>query len=200
MPPDDPAFIDPENRASLDDARQQFPNAGVRIDPDDPIAALLRTLVSQLHRLDTEIDAIYDERFIDSATTHELGLLGANVGVQRRTGESDASFRARVRAGYRIAASDTTFEAVAQAARALLDADADDISLESPPTTDGGVGRVIAPDILIDESPLSKSEIEADLTKAVPFGHRIEVVPSNAFRLGRSGEQGLGRGVLTDTN
>lgn len=192
----DPSFIDPENRASLEDARQQFPNAGVQIDDDDPLAALLRTLVSQLHRVDTEIDAIYDERFIDSATTQELELLGANVGVQRRAGESDPAFRARVRAGYRIAISDTTFDAVAKAARALLEAGPSDIQLEGPPQTDGGVGRIRVPSTAVDESPLSLDEIEAELTRAVPLGHRVEVITDETLLLGSSGDQGLGNGEL----
>lgn len=188
----DPSFVDPEHRASLDDARQQFPNAGVAIDQDDPLAALLRTLVSQYHRLDTEIDAIYDERFIDSATARELELLGANVGVEPRTGESDESLRARVRAGYRIATSDGTFEAIARAALALLDADADDVRLEGPPATSGGVGRVVVSDVRLDESPLSQDEVAATLTDAAPLGHRIEVLTDDTFRFGESGDQGFG--------
>lgn len=186
------SFIDPDNRASIDDARQQFPNAGVEIDSDDPLAALLRTLVSQFHRLDTEIDDLYDQRFIDTATDRELELLSANVGVEPRTGETDASFRARVRAGYRIATSDGTFEAVARAALALLDADPGDIQLIGPPETTGGVGRVLAPDILVEQSPLSQSEIAAELTRAAPLGHRLEVVTEDTLLLGESGSQGLG--------
>lgn len=187
-----PSFIDAENRASIDDARQQFPNAGVEIDADDPLAALLRTLVSQLHRLDTEIDDLHDQRFIDSATGRELELLGANVGVEPRTGEPDATFRARVRAGYRIATSDGTFEAIAKAALALLDAGPADIQLEGPPQTNGGVGRVLVPEVLVEESPLSQEEIADELTQAAPVGHRIEVVTDDTLRLGESGDQGLG--------
>ncbi|OYR94044.1 hypothetical protein DJ71_02355 [Halorubrum sp. E3] len=168
----------------------------MEIDSDDPLAALLRTLVSQLHRVDAEIDDLYDQRFIDTATNRELELIGANVGVERRTGESDDSFRSRVRAGYRIATSDGTFKEIARAALALLDADPADIQLEGPPATDGGVGRVLVPDILVDESPLSQTEIASELTRAAPLGHRIEVLTDDTLRLGVSGDQGLGAELL----
>lgn len=196
----DPRFIDEEHRASLADARQQFPNAGVEIDEDDPLAALLRTLVSQLHRLDSEIDQIYDERFIDSATGRELELLGANVGVEPRTNESDESLRARVRAGYRIAISDGTFEAVGRAALALLDAAPDDVRLRGPPTTDGGVGQAIVPGALIDASPLTRAEIADELSRAVPLGHRMEVVREEGFQFDSDGQasgEGFGQGAWT---
>jgi len=191
-----PRFIAPENRASIDDARQQFPNAGVEIDADDPLAALLRTLVSQYRRVDSEIDGVYGERFINSATGRELELLGANVGVDPRTGESEAAFRARVRAGYLIAISDGTFNAIARAARALFDADADEITLDGPPATSGGVGRVIVSAVRLDEAPLTQTEAATTLTDAAPLGHRIEVLSDDAFLFGESGQQGLGEGGL----
>jgi len=176
-----PSFIDPENRASIDDARQQFPNAGVEIDADDPLAALLRTLVSQLHRVDAEIDVLFDERFIDSATGRELELLGANVGVSRRTGEADAAFRARVRAGYQVATSDGSFDTVAQIILTLLDVNSANVSLSGPPSTKGGFGDVTLPSAAIDDSALDVAEIAATLTAAAPLGHSVRVVTDESF-------------------
>jgi uncharacterized phage protein gp47/JayE len=191
-----PSLIDPDNETTVADGRKAFPNAGVEFAPGEPESALMTALIGELQQVNTTIDAIYNERYIETATGDRLDRLGAPVGVERKTGETDAKFRDRVRAGYLIAISDGSFEAIAKVAVALLDADPGQVTLEGPPATDGGAARIEVADELVNNSPLTLSEISDELTRAAVLGHRVEVLTTDTFRLGESGAQGLSNGGL----
>jgi hypothetical protein len=195
---DDPDFIRSENTVTFDDARSIFPNAAIRqyLEEGDELAAILKTFIDALDRLDADMDDIYDNRFIESATNEQLELLAANVGVERKSGESETSFRSRTRAGYLIAISEGTYEDVAKATLALLNTGSSGITFENPPNTNGGVGRIELQQTIIDDSALTQQEIADELTEAVPLGHRIEIISTDTWRLGESGAQGLGQGGL----
>jgi len=179
-----------------DDIRAVYPLDGVRVDPGSPHEDVFTGLLSTLETFDTSVCAVLNEKFIETASGQHLERLGEPVGIERVTGESDDSLRRRIAAAYLIARSTCDFESVAQAALVLLDADRDQIKLNGPPDTDGGVGEIEVPDPLVDDSPLTRNQIEEELSKAVPFGHRITLITNDVWRLGRSGSEGLGKGGL----
>lgn len=152
----------------------------------------LRVLASQLYRVDVVIDDLYDNRFITSATNNELNKLAEPLGVERRAGENDDSFRSRALAAKQKLTSRGTYEDVVATVRALLRSTAFDIVPAE--TAGGGICRVETTQSVINDTPYTEAEIEAELDDAVPRTHNI-VVSTNANTFTFSGtDEGAGFG------
>lgn len=153
------------------------------IDPNDPeVRRMLSLFTRQMDRLAVDINEIFAERFIDSATGAQLDFLGHNVGVKRPTGEGDDKFRKRVQAGYIVASSTGTFGDIAQAAAALLDTDPANISIKrAKDTADPATAVVLVTKEVLNNSPFTNSEIGDLLGRAAVGGHRVVILQSGAF-------------------
>lgn len=156
----------------------------------------LSAYATELRRIDTFIDELYEQRFIETATGIELEKLAAPLGVTRRAGESDESLRYRARLGKLISASDGTashFESIVSAA--FPGAELTNIEISN---VDGApVIELLVPENVVDSVPISLSETEDLMTLAVPSGHAVRVITDNTWLIGEGGSSGLGEGGLS---
>lgn len=173
-----------EHRVDVSEAQQTFEDVqpAVTVKDDEPLTTLLEVAVNQFQRLDLEIDELYDQRFVDTATSEELERLGANVGIDRKTGEGDDKYRKRVRAGYAAATSRGTYEDIARVALLVLDAAPTEVTIDrARDTADPGTALVLADSSVVDSSPFTISEMEEILGDAAVGGHRVILQRSDVF-------------------
>lgn len=176
-----------EYRADFTEARETFedeqPIHALR--DDEPLADLLRTVLTELDDLDDEIATVFDGRFIETATGDELDFLASTVNIQRKTDETDERLRRRVRGVYEAAQSTGTYEDVAQVALFVLDADPEQVNLDpARETVDPATAVVEVEDAVINDSPFTEAEIERLLRRSAVGGHRLTLQRSNVFTWG----------------
>lgn len=155
------------------------------IGQDGPLYGYLRAFTSELERLDDDITALYEQRFIETATGPELDKLGAEVGIDRDPGEGDDAYRYRVRLGKAVAASNGTAEDIATILTIAFDEDAlDSISVEH--VTGDPVLSVQVSSSRIEDVPITQSELEGLLRRAIPVGTDITVITDEVFAFAES--------------
>ncbi|WP_372611591.1 hypothetical protein [Halomonas sp.] len=154
----------------------------VSLGPEKNLTSLLHVLASENGRIDLELESMYDDRFIGSATGKELEKLGAFVGIVRKTDEGDDKLRVRILGGFAAEASDTSYESFASAAMSILGADKGDITLTTPPdtiepkTVELGVDGAI-----LDSHPLTKNELQILLNGALSVDARAVITSEGTF-------------------
>lgn len=178
----------------MTDIESNWPYTQIVPEDDEALHDVLVAIENELDRIDVQADELMEQRFIDTATTQELRKLAAEVGVSRETNESTARFRFRATVAKAITRSDGTIPDVAQVLRLIFGEDVNKITLE--PVTGDPVIRIRVQSVLIDDLPVTQSELETILLDAIPMGDSFEVITDDAFILGESGAQGLGSGEL----
>jgi len=158
----------------------------LRFPDDDKVGRPLVTVLKrQMDRLDTEIEKIYDQRFVETATGPHLERIAAGFDIKRKTDESDVKLRKRIKAARNVAQSRGTYRDVAQVALDVLDANPSQIELVRPRDHGQmGLGIIRVDGSVLDNSPFTNDEIESILSDAVVGGHRIRIEQIDAFRFG----------------
>lgn len=189
-----------ENRADVSEARQTFNEfqPAYNVEEGEPLHDLLQTIIKELQRIDLDIDQLYDQRFLSTATGEELERLGDIVDIDRKTGEGDNKLRQRIRGGFAVAVSKGTYDDIARVGHLVLDADPSDINIVTAEevydkTGDPATVLIESDQSVIDSSALSSTEMETILTDAVVGGHRITIQPRDVFTWDVSG---LGWGTI----
>ncbi len=168
--------------SNTDNLVEKWDNDAVVIRDGELPHHILETLASILDDLDTDIQDVYDTRFINTATDGHLEKIGEQVGVTRLNQQSDEALRIRVESGYARAVSDSTFDTFSRVVLNVFDAESQEITLEG----DDGEPVVIVhvPLSRIEESPLTDSQIAEELTESVPASDGVRVKGTGTFRLG----------------
>jgi len=165
------------------------------IDTDSDHFDYLGVFATEMQHVDVFIDELYEQRFIETATTDELRKLGAEVGVTKRVNETEKEFRFRVQLGKAIAASDGTANDIETIIDiAFSNVNKSNIDVEHAQGLP--VIRFAIPQPYLDDIPLTQQELTDRLEDAFPCGFGVEVVTSDTWLLGESGTQGLGEGGL----
>lgn len=170
------------SKDNIDDVTEEWPlpDAIPLYDGTEPYR-FLTVLASELQRLDIEIEEVYDDRFLQTASGEELDKIAALVEATRKSNESDQKFRKRIQAIFTARASDTTYDSVASLVLMLLDADASTITINRPPTTADTQITVDAPSTVVDDSIFTESEITSLIEDALPAGHSATITKSGTF-------------------
>jgi len=153
----------------------------VSLEPGDNLYKLLQVVGSENRRLDLELESLYDNRFVDTATGRELEKLGKYVGVTRKTDEKDDKLRIRINAAFASQASDTTRDSFATVALLVLDADAESVSFSSPPETEPKTVELTVDGSIIDASPLTIDEIQVLLNGALSVDAQAVIISGGGF-------------------
>ena len=153
----------------------------VSLEPGDNLYKLLQVVGSENRRLDLELESLYDNRFVDTATGRELEKLGRYVGVTRKTDEKDDKLRIRINAAFASQASDTTRDSFATIALLVLDADAESVSFSSPPETEPKTVELTVDGSIIDASPLTIDEIQVLLNGALSVDAQAVIISGGGF-------------------
>lgn len=153
------------------------------IDPHEStnLYKLLEVVASENKRIDIELDELYDNRFLGTATGTELEKIGDLVGVIRKTDEGDSKLRKRIRGAFAAHASDTTYESFTAAAISILDASPDTVSFLTPPETQPKVVEIQLDGAVLDESPLTESELTVLLNGALSIDARLQITNTGTF-------------------
>jgi hypothetical protein len=142
---------------------------------------LLQVLVSENERLDIELDGLYDNRFIDTATGTSLEKIGDLVGVNRKTGEKDEKLRKRIRGAFAAQASDTTYESFANAALSILDSSPDNVGFATPPETPKKTVELRMDGGDFENNPLTEDELIVLLNGALSIDAQVIVKLTGTF-------------------
>lgn len=147
----------------------------------DNLHKLLEVVATENERLDIELDSLYDNRFLGSATGIELEKIGDLVGINRKTDEEDEKLRKRIRGAFAAKASDTTYDAFTAATLSILEADAQDVTFITPPDTNPKIVEVQADGAILDQSPLTKDELVILLNAALSADARAQITNTGTF-------------------
>jgi hypothetical protein len=166
------------------------------------IEGVFQVLATENQRIDVVLDELYDDRFLQTATNDELEMLGSYVGVDRKTDEEDNKLRKRIAAEFGAKSSNTTFDTFAKIAITILEADKDDILIETPPLTPPKTVNVGISGQVLDENPFETAELVSLLERAIGAGASITIEELGNF--GFAGDdttlEGFGDGTWSSSD
>ena len=168
---------------AIQDIENEWYNLGISFFRGSNMNKLMLALSSQLDRITDEVWEIYEQQKIETATGPQLEKLGRPVGVRRRTGEDDATLRARIQTEYRIQSIEGTTEELIEFMIAMLDADEEDIEIFTNYDAHPGAVFFAAQKELYDQSQIGIDDIQDFADRVVPAGHRVELETLGTFRV-----------------
>jgi len=142
---------------------------------------LLEVVTVENQRLDIELNELYENRFLGTATGAELEKIGDLVGVNRKTDEPDKKLRKRIRGAFAAQASDTTYESFTSAALSILEAGPDAVEFITPPDTNAKIVEVQVDSAILDENPLTEDELIILLNGALSVDARAQITVTGTF-------------------
>lgn len=177
-----------------DDVLEHAPPTGVRFEPGSEVERLVEVLAAAYYRLDTDIDQLRRDRYLETATGVELDRRANPLGVDRPAGEGDAKFRRRALAGRARALSRASFDDFARVCLAALNADPDEVSITKNYDLHPGAIIVSATSDVFVSSPFAKDEIIDLLEGALPMDRRVRLQEADAFQFSVDGQSQTGSG------
>jgi len=163
-------------------------DSGIAFSPGNNTYALMGALLTEADRIDSDLEDIYDQHHVNSATGDDLEKIGDLVNVRRQTGESDNRYRARIKGKFRAATTGTTFDQFVEFTASVLSTEISNVefltSYGARPATVG----VATDSSVYDSLSLSASNLADLLDDGVPAGHRVRVLERGTFRLKQDGD------------
>lgn len=142
---------------------------------------LLEVVTVENQRLDIELDELYDNRFLGTATGAELEKIGDLVGVTRKTDEGDPKLRKRIRGAFAAQASDTTYSSFTSAALSILEAGPNSVKFITPPDTNAKIVEVQVDSSVLDQNALTENELVILLNGALSIDARAQITVTGTF-------------------
>jgi hypothetical protein len=146
-----------------------------------PLFTILRALSKPINSLADDVDTLHTNAFLDEASDRELAQFARAVDLSRRANEDDNSLRTRVGVRRLALASDSSIDDFGDVLDEVFGTDTSNIRIESPGTTRNI--NVTLSSALLDDIPLTQSELEGELERATAAGTEVAVVTRGAFRL-----------------
>lgn len=142
---------------------------------------LIQLPLKENRRLDLELEQLYEDKFLDSASGKELEKIAELVGTKRKTREQDDKFRKRIRAEFAAQASDASYESFATAMLSILGTNAQAVDIRTPPVSPDKVVEVEVDGSVIEKNPLSRNELASLLDRTVSGGARVDLIVTGTF-------------------
>lgn len=172
---------------------QSWPFERIVPEEDEAIYELLASVQVAFDDVDVEVQALSEQRFLDTATGVELEKFGREVGVTRETNEPDDELRSRIRIARVAARSDGTIEDIGAIFDLLFDSP-ERITIGT--VTGEPALEVDIPSEMIDAIPLTRAQLEDELLSVVPAGDGIQITTFEDFAFdGTSDGQGFDQGT-----
>jgi len=149
---------------------------------------LFKALLSSYNSVDDDIESLYEQTHINSATGAELDQFGELVNVERKSNESDAKYRARIKATFRASTMGATFDQYVEFCTSVLQTDVANLNFNTPYESQPATVIVGADGDVYNSVGFTAEEIVSLLEKGVPAGHRVEVVEGGTLQLKEDGE------------
>lgn len=189
-----------EDERNVKTAEDEWDNSGITFAPSSNTRKLVQALLSQVDRIDDDIQDIRDSRHIDTASGEDLDNIGKLVQIPRKEGESDDKYRARLKVAFRVGSIGTTFDEFAEFSASLLETDIQNIEFQFNLDGNPATVEVAANQDVYDNSKLSQSEVAEYLGRAVPAGHEVNALTQGGFRLKSDGETDTAsKGLTSDS-
>jgi hypothetical protein len=169
-------------------AQDEWESPAVDIGTKSNTYALVNTLTDVFDQEDKNLSEIRRAHHIDTATGEELEQFGRLVQLDRKQGELDSKYRARLKVQYRVGNIGTTFDEFAEFTSTLLSTDLDNIEFVSDLAADPATAQIAADLEVFNAVSLSESEIIDFLGEGVPAGHEVKVLERGTFRLKSDGD------------
>lgn len=191
--------IDYSENRNIQSAKQNWSSALVFAEQSNTYR-LINALTSTYNAIDDDLEDIYTQTHVNSATGRELDQFGELVNVERKYNEGDDKYSTRIKAAFRASTIGTTYNQFVQFCGTIFNTDVDNISfvtdyINNPATITVGVESFI-----FDGTGFTKSEIIDILGSGVPAGHEVDVVEGGSFRLKSDGEDDdPSEGLTSDT-
>jgi hypothetical protein len=175
-------------------------NSGIAFNTNTNTYKLVKSLLSEADRIDGDLEDIYDQHHINTATGDDLDKIGDLVNVDRQTGEGDDRYRARIKGRFRAATIGTTFDEFTEFAASVLNTESENIELISDYDTEPAVIQLATQASVYQSVNLSSSELADLLNDGVPAGHDVRVLERGTFRLKADGEvDDADKGLTSDS-
>jgi len=140
----------------------------------------LNVFAHQLDNVDSDLETVSDQLFIESATTDALERRGAAIGEGRPTGEPNDTYRKRLQGAYGAAASDSTLADFSEVLLNVLNTDESRVRLLPDATTNPEV--VVEVDSgVVGNSPFTATEITEFMKDTVPADDGVTVREFGTF-------------------
>jgi len=162
--------------------------SGIAFTPQSNTYKLLRALLSEAGRIDDDLKDVYDSSHIDTASGDNLDKLGDLVNISRKTGESDAAYRARVKAEFRAATIGTSFEEFIEFVAVVLDTNPDNVDLFTNYGGRPAVVDVYTNTSVYNNAALTSTQLKDVFGSGVPAGHEVRVIENGTFQLKVDGD------------
>ena len=188
----------PDNRNTTK-AAQEWDSA-IDFAPDSNAYGLVDALLSEADETDDILGKVYHAHQIETAQGKELDQFGKLVNVQRKSGESDAKYRVRIKAEFAQSRTGTTFNDFVEFAASTLGTDIQNIDVRTDYERLPAVVTVFASPQTYEENALASAELADILSGGVPAGHEVNAQGSGTLRLKSDGEQDeASKGLTSDS-
>lgn len=175
-------------------------DSGLTIAPNSNVRALIRSLLSVTDRIDTDLEEIYEQQHINSATGEQLDKWGRLVDVNRKTGEADAKYRARIKAEFRQATMETTFDQFVEFTASVLGTSVENVTLLFNFEPDPATVTVSMQSSVFDQLNLTNADVQDLLDGGVPAGHEVKIIEEGTFRVKADGDvDDADKGLTSDS-
>lgn len=178
-----------------DEILRLWPFTQIRPGDNGAIRPHLRVFGLALDRTQFRINNVKQQQSIDTATGESLEKLAGEVNLTRETNESDERLRFRTTIQKAVTRSNGTLNGLETVLAIVFGADiVANMQLSTP--SSAPVVQLIIPAAIVQDSPLTRAELEAALDDAIPATDRLRIITDNTFIFGESGDQGIGKGNL----
>jgi hypothetical protein len=176
-----------EDDRNISEAVAEWDSA-IEFAPESTMYRLVDALLAEADRIDANLEEIYEQQHVASATGDDLDQFGRLVDVDRETGESDDKYRARIKAAFRASTISATWDEYVEFAASVLSTDVDNLNFR---TNYGGLPanvNVGAQPEVYESLDLTSEEVAELLGRGVPAGHEVTLLEGGTFRLKADGE------------
>mgnify|MGYP006269109901 CR=1 FL=1 len=168
--------------------QDEWPSPAVDISNGTNTYKLMRALTSVMDEEDKNLNEVKRAHHIDTAVDEELEQFGDLVQLDRKSGENDEKYRARLKVQYRVGNIGTTFDEFSQFSSVLLDTNITNIEFNFNFGASPATAIVATDPAVYDSVALTRTEVEEFLGEAVPAGHSVTVLERGTFRLKADGD------------
>jgi len=151
---------------------------------NEPIHDILSVISLYVDETDQRLEDILKQRFLQTATGAELEKLAAEVGIVREGGETDEHLRYRTLLAKAGSRCDGTLDSIETVLAVLFGSKVN--TIEITPVSNSPTLAITIPQTLLDDIPLSETELETGLQRIVPAGDPVTVATGDTFIFGES--------------
>jgi hypothetical protein len=137
---------------------------------------------------DQDIENIYNQQHINSATGNDLDKFGKLVNVERKSNEKDDKYRARIKATFRASTIGTSFDEFTEFCAEVLTTNIQNLNFNTPYVSNPATVVVSAEESVYSGLGFTNAEITNLLQKGSPAGHKVDVVVGGTFELKSDGD------------